>query len=120
MGKKHRKPNEKVCVWLSRHKPEPEQIESLKDYSIVQFGGHIKYENADDIIGDIQIKLGFIKPDLVMAVLPETILADLAKKISPVPVIRGIMNFSGDNAKWSGRWVRVVNIRINTEEWSPE
>lgn len=111
----------KVCAWVSRHDPTPEQAQALAGYEIVRVpsirGG---FKHHKQVWSAIVCQCG-LRPDLVVAVLPAVLMVHLALHAEPTPVVRapGEYDEFTDGFKWSGKWRRVVGFSVQTEGWTP-
>lgn len=107
----------KVCVWISRHTPTPEQLAALTGYDVIQLAAH--QNKADHVRGMIARQLP--RCDLVLATLPHGQLSRLARIMRPTPVIRAVMNYDDPlRPVWTGRFERICGMQLQTEEWNPE
>lgn len=118
-------PKPKTCVWFSRHTPKEAQRRSLSEYEIVQVNPPGRAYSAVDawVLITNRVK----KPDLIVAVLPLGMLRQLVERANQhgVPVVQARPLTYPDGRKrrdweWSGKWERVLEIRKEVQEWTPD
>ena len=114
-------PKPKTCVWFSRHAPTPAQRRSLSAYEIVQVNPPGRAYSAVDAWTLITNRAR--TPDLIVAVLPLGMLRQLVERanVYAVPVIQASMKaLPRDRWEWDGTWNRVLAVRKEVQEWTPD
>lgn len=110
----------KTCVWLSRHKPRPEQLESLTSYRVVQCHPPERFESADHALALALDAAGGGWPDMIVAVMPRDMLAAfvlLAGKHTTV--LHPVFDHETDPPAWAG-WEVAVTTKVVWRQWLPE
>lgn len=109
----------KLCAWVSRHKPTRQQLNELGHYDIVQVK-EAAYKNAGEVWATI-LQHCRQHPDLIVAVLPTVMLGELVDIVAPVPVIRtpGFNDRRTGTFHWDGTWHRVTGLRLCVQSWMP-
>jgi hypothetical protein len=105
------------CAWLSRHDPTAEQRTSLADFEIVQVDR--TFRNGKEAW--VAANEGG-EADIIMAVLPIPMLAELLRLAGSTPIIRAYMVWPRDRVgepRWSGKWSRVKQVVVERDDWSP-
>lgn len=104
----------KVCVWTTRHSPTKAQRQQLHHagYDLVMLTLR-EYRKAEDILAAIRFRLTR-EPDLIVAAMPKTVLHFLAQA-APCPVIIARMDYRGGSPRWTGRWNRVIRVKLETQ-----
>lgn len=104
----------KVCAWITRHHSTRAQRQSLyhAGYKIIFFPLR-DYRLASDILAAIRFKLQ-CEPDLIVAAMPKYSLHFLAQS-APCPVIIAKMNHRTNPPRWTGRWRKVIRVKLETE-----
>jgi len=108
---------QKLCAWITRHPPQPDQAQSLKaaGYKVIQYA--IRDKSGSHVLERIRGVLG-CDPDLIVAALPKKTLAYLAHH-APCPVVVAEMDHSYVRPRWTGHWRQVVRMELHTEPFSP-
>jgi len=114
-------PKPKTCAWFSRHTPTPAQHRSLAEYEITVINPPGRAYSAVDAWTLITNRIR--KPDLIVAVLPLGMLRQFVEIANQhgVPVIQAVMTpLPRGDWDWSGKWQRVLEIRKEVQEWTPD
>ncbi len=116
--------SERICAWVTRHKPTPEQLVSLSDYRriSVQPRRGFRFQSSVEVWAAVLRHCGGT-PDLIVAVLPALWGADflaLAAVSAPtVPVLRALM-IPPAYSTWSGVWLAFDHTVRDWYEWKLE
>ena len=104
----------KVCAWITRHRPTRAQRQQIHHagYELVIFPLR-QYRKAADILGAIRFRLD-CEPALIVAAMPKNVMHFLAKE-APCPVIIAKMDYRSGSPRWTGRWKRVIRVKLETQ-----
>lgn len=113
-----------MCAWICRHEPTKAQRSDLEGagYVIRKVNPPERVQSSRWIWTLAQNACGGI-PDVVVAVMPLTILNYFLREVGPETiVVRAIVQKNGDHAHdwvWSGRWERIERVKLVTKPWTP-
>lgn len=109
-----------ICAWLSRHDPTPEQERSLRGYDIIPVRSPKRFQGGYDALAQMLIKCDRRRPALIMAVMPNGMLAEfmvaLQQKGLDIPVIQADFH-AGMFTGW--RQVMAVHCSVVSVSWMP-
>lgn len=102
---------------MLRHSPTEAQRQSLRGFEIVHISSNSG--RADDVCA--LVRRYAPSAQVVVVAIPRQQLTPLARMMSPVPVLRAIMDYQGraDDPVWTGQWERVLEMPKFVEAWEP-
>ncbi len=110
----------KTCAWFMTHRPTEDQRADLegRGYEIIHISATVQAHSAERTLEYINDCIENV--DLIVAVMPAQKLTKLAH-IADVPVLTARMQResteNGTIYHWSGKWLQVIGVRIETTVW---
>lgn len=110
----------KTCVWLSRHKPRPEQLESLTHYHVIQRHPPGRFRSARHAALLALDAAGGRWPELVVTVMPRDMLAQFVLLVGKhTTVLHPVIDHDAEPTRWLG-WEVAQDVKVVWRNWTPE